>query len=460
MADIEEEVFDSEDFKQKDDAKNDEAEDAVNEQAQQDADPNVIDERIVPSKAFQIYAGQIYDPSSLPQQSGQAMRVYDNTEKMDTRFESPLQTYKRLQFEINEFQEKLQQIASKAKKEQQDPTKQITQQLSKELTDLWSNVAAFQNDPQIAGLFAEANSAMLDTVSADYLFKRLQEFQAQKLDSDDQKQNQQQQQPQNGDNKAVFRCIMPQIAGLFAEANSAMLDTVSADYLFKRLQEFQAQKLDSDDQKQNQQQQQPQNGDNKAVFTLYHDGSMNHQSYRMKEISERLATLEKIIGPKPDTPTVGDMTRTVEYLSNVLSLLSDDFKLEALVRRAHKLRKQLGEIQTKGHEAIEIQITKTKEEKINKLFEMMTRWDQAALQLPTIVSRLRSIKNLHEESANIVEKVNRLDTQNKLIQQTLESNKNILASVQQSLQENAQTMQNNMKLIQERLQKITQKLGV
>jgi len=398
MADIEEEVFDSEDFKQKDDAKNDEAEDAVNEQAQQDADPNVIDERIVPSKAFQIYAGQIYDPSSLPQQSGQAMRVYDNTEKMDTRFESPLQTYKRLQFEINEFQEKLQQIASKAKKEQQDPTKQITQQLSKELTDLWSNVAAFQNDPQIAGLFAEANSAMLDTVSADYLFKRLQEFQAQKLDSDDQKQNQQQQQPQNGDNK--------------------------------------------------------------AVFTLYHDGSMNHQSYRMKEISERLATLEKIIGPKPDTPTVGDMTRTVEYLSNVLSLLSDDFKLEALVRRAHKLRKQLGEIQTKGHEAIEIQITKTKEEKINKLFEMMTRWDQAALQLPTIVSRLRSIKNLHEESANIVEKVNRLDTQNKLIQQTLESNKNILASVQQSLQENAQTMQNNMKLIQERLQKITQKLGV
>mmetsp|Transcript_25060 Transcript_25060/g.39837 ORF Transcript_25060/g.39837 Transcript_25060/m.39837 type:complete len:92 (-) Transcript_25060:440-715(-) len=91
---------------------------------------------------------------------------------------------------------------------------------------------------------------------------------------------------------------------------------------------------------------------------------------------------------------------------------------------------------------------------------MMTRWDQAALQLPTIVSRLRSVKNLHEESANIVQKVNRLETQNQLIQKSLESNQNILNNVTKSLQENATTMQNNMRLIQERLDKINQKLNL
>lgn len=68
-----------------------------------------------------------------------------------------------------------------AKKDQQDPTKQITQQLSQQLGELWSNVEAFKNDPQISGLFAEANNAMIDTVDPNYLFKRLQAFQAQVL---------------------------------------------------------------------------------------------------------------------------------------------------------------------------------------------------------------------------------------------------------------------------------------
>eukprot|EP00484_Ammonia_sp_Unknown_P001157 CAMPEP_0197022370 /NCGR_PEP_ID=MMETSP1384-20130603/3285_1 /TAXON_ID=29189 /ORGANISM="Ammonia sp." /LENGTH=386 /DNA_ID=CAMNT_0042450407 /DNA_START=31 /DNA_END=1191 /DNA_ORIENTATION=- len=386
MANLQEEIFESEDFKELEDAKDD---DNQNEKPNEEpaTSTNVIEEQIAPSKAFQIYAGQLYDPSSS------SARVYDTTQSADRNFESPLQTYKRLQFEIQQFKDTLQEISDKAQKEQQDPTKQITQQLSQQLNELWSNVEAFKNDPQIAGLFAEANNALIDTVSADYLFKRLQEFQAQKMGGDDTKDD-------------------------------------------------------------------GQGADSKAVFTLYHDGSMNNQTYRMKEIHDRLANLEKIIGPKPDNPTIGDMTRSVEYLSSVLSLLSDDMKLDGLVRRAQVLRKKLQEIQAKGHAAIELQITKTKEEKINKLFDMMTRWDQAALQLPTIVSRLRSVKNLHEESANIVQKVNRLETQNQLIQKSLESNQNILNNVTKSLQENATTMQNNMRLIQERLDKINQKLNL
>merc|ERR1712228_769894 len=210
---------------------------------------------------------------------------------------------------------------------------------------------------------------------------------------------------------------------------------MGANYLFKRLQEFQAQKLNDGNK----------GGvdGSKAVFTLYHDGSMNKQTYRMKEINDRLCNLEKIVGPKPDNATIGDMTRSVEYLSSVLELLSDDMKLDQLVRRAQVLRKKLQEIQSKGHGAIELQITKTKDEKIKKMFDMMTRWDQAALQLPTIVSRLRSVK-----------KVNRLETQNKLIQQSLASNKNMLENVQKSLSQNAATMTKNMESITERLNKM------
>merc|ERR1719414_370645 len=196
----------------------------------------------------------------------------------------------------------------------------------------------------------------------------------------------------------------------------------------------------------------------KAVFTLYHDGSVNNQSYRVSDINSRLSNLEAIIGRKPDNAAVGDMTRSIEYLSNVLALLSDDMKLEALVRRAQTLKKQLAAIQQRGHDAIELQITKTKEEKINKLFDMMTRWDAAALQLPTVVDRLRSVKNVHEESANIVQKVNNLETQNKLIADQLASNQKLLGNVQASLAQNANLMSKIMKTIQDRLQRVQESM--
>merc|ERR1719414_1236211 len=196
----------------------------------------------------------------------------------------------------------------------------------------------------------------------------------------------------------------------------------------------------------------------KAVFTLYHDGSVNNQSYRVSDINSRLSNLEAIIGRKPDNAAVGDMTRSIEYLSNVLSLLSDDMKLDALVRRAQVLKKKLQDIQTRGHEANELQITKTKEEKISKLFDMMTRWDAAALQLPTVVDRLRSVKNVHEESANIVQKVNNLETQNKLIADQLASNQKLLTNVQASLAQNASLMSKNMKTIQDRLQRVQESM--
>jgi len=385
-----EEVFESEDFNEPDDANVD----APAAREPQEPNGDVIEEQIKPSQAFQIYAGQLFDPKSGldKKNGGMASRVYDTTQSKDANFESPLQTYKRLQSEIHEFKQSLDTIAERAQKEQENPIRPITQELSQQIGKLWNNVENFRNDARIKSLFDESNSAMLDTVDAHYLFKRLEEFQAQKLDG----------------------------------------------------------QRDSDDHKAG--------NDKRAVFTLYHDGSTNNQSFRMVDIKERLESLESIIGRKPENPTIGDMTRSIEYLSSVLALLSDEGKLEGLVRRAQVLRKRLQEIQAKGHAAIELQITKTKEEKISTLFEMMSRWDEAAKTLPTVVKRLRSVSNLHEESANIVTKVGKLESQNKVIKSTLEANQEMLNEVKTSLAKNAEVMTTNMSTIQDRLNKIQQQM--
>jgi len=390
------ECFESQDFREEE-VKAEPVDDEEEEEKPKktDPDPNVIEERIQPSEAFQIYAGQLFDP-----QAGsirKTTRSYGTSNSKDANFESPLQTFKRLEYEIEDFRKRLDDIAKRAKQERRNPVKQVTQDLNRQLGNLWSNVENFKNDAMIKPLFTEANAAVLDTVDSNYLFKRLEEFQAQKMDGKSE--------------------------------------------------------VDSKGR-----------GDKgKAVFTLYHDGSVNNQSYRVSDINSRLSNMEAIIGRKPDNAAVGDMTRSIEYLSSVLALLSDDLKLDALVRRAQVLRKKLQEIQSRGHDAIELQITKTKEEKINKLFDMMTRWDAAALQLPTVVDRLRSVKNVHEESANIVQKVNNLETQNKLIADQLSANRDLLGNVQASLAQNANLMAKNMKTIQDRMDRVQEsmkKLGI
>ena len=117
MANLQEEIFESEDLKEIEDAKDDDDQNAQ-PITDEPTSANVIEEQIRPSAAFQIYAGQLYDPAASASASqssniGRSSRIYDTTQSKDINFESPLQTYKRLQFEIEAFKQKLNDIAEK-----------------------------------------------------------------------------------------------------------------------------------------------------------------------------------------------------------------------------------------------------------------------------------------------------------------------------------------------------------
>jgi len=240
----------------------------------------------------------------------------------------------------------------------------------------------------------------------------------------------------------------PQLSSLFVENNSNLSDNVDPNHLFKKLRELQSRQGNTNTN----------NNNNRPNVTLYHDGAITNKSFHMKELEDRLQLLEKIVGPSPENPSVGDMMASVEYLNARLELISDEMKLDNLVRRAANLRKELQTIQQKTSQQIEDQITKAKEEKINRMFDVMERWDQASLQLPTIISRLHSLKILHEESADGIQKLHNLESQQKLIQQTLENNKQLLTKVSQSLSENAKLMSSNIQSFDTRISQIQEKM--
>jgi len=245
---------------------------------------------------------------------------------------------------------------------------------------------------------------------------------------------------------------------LFKEAQASMIGTVDSKYLLKRLQEFQM--GDSFTNKSGKVPSTQTQSSSQAALTLYHDGSMDSRWYRLKEISERLNTLESLVGPAPENMSnvKGGMNRNVEYLAKRLELLCDQNRLSTLKRRVDALKEACKDIKSVTQSTLEEQITKSKEHKINQMFEMMERWDQASHALPAIVNRLRALQNLHQESADMLHKVNGLESQQHLIAQTLEENAQLLQQVSENLSENSKTMQANAQSVDQRITQLQQQI--
>lgn len=59
----------------------------------------------------------------------------------------------------------------------------------------------------------------------------------------------------------------------------------------------------------------------------------------------------------------------------------------------------------------------------------MGKWDLVAQQLPTIVSRLQSLKKLHEEAATVSTTVAQMDEQQTEMKKLLKSNGELMSQV-------------------------------
>jgi len=235
------------------------------------------------------------------------------------------------------------------------------------------------------------------------------------------------------------------VSTLFGEP-TATSDNLDPNNLTERLQQFQMPQQESKKDSE----------DKNVVFTLCHDNShVNNKFDYLRDVENRLRLLEKIVGSPLTHPSVRNLTSTERYLRERLESVTDKAKLDTLIHRAQALRKELQLIQVQPPQVVEDQ---AQSDKINAMFNMMQRWDQAALQLPSVVGRLKSIKILHEESVNIVEKVNNLDAQHKLINQSLEANQQALQKVSLSLAENVNMISSKIQSFESKLVAIQDKV--
>merc|ERR1712018_771889 len=85
------------------------------------------------------------------------------------------------------------------------------------------------------------------------------------------------------------------------------------------------------------------------------------------------------------------------------------------------------------------------------MFELMKKWDVAAEDLPILVDRLKHLKQVHDASSNVVDKVNRLQDQQARISKLLEEDKHLLQTATQTLSENCSRMHENVQALDKRM---------
>jgi len=144
-------------------------------------------------------------------------------------------------------------------------------------------------------------------------------------------------------------------------------------------------------------------------------------------------------------------------LSDRLELLRDPNRLAALKKRADTLKQALNDFKAVKM-SNEEQSGKSKEQKIDKMFEMMERWDQVSPSLPVIVNRLKALKDLQQESTSLNDKVNNLTSQQQSIAQNLGKHTTTLQQINQTLVANSKTMQANVQSIEQKISQLQQQV--
>jgi len=195
------------------------------------------------------------------------------------------------------------------------------------------------------------------------------------------------------------------------------------------------------------------------VYELFFkpDHTKELQTSKLSVLDKRINELEQLLGPNQGIPTI-DLLSTVESLKEKLNLLATPKQLELLQRTVASVSQELDKVLEKKQKQEEDTSAKAHETKVNEIFDTIHRWDGTAQQLPTIVSRLQTLKSLHEHGASFQKAVQQLETQQDELKKLLKFNGEVMNQVDSNFQSNLGIIQNNVQSLEARIVTLSKKM--
>lgn len=90
-------------------------------------------------------------------------------------------------------------------------------------------------------------------------------------------------------------------------------------------------------------------------------------------------------------------------------------------------------------------------EKVNELYELVRKWDECCDALPTIVDRLYTLQDLHQQAMEFSSSLKALEAAQQELGQNLQNHDQLLGDVKQTFAQNVDTIKSNMEVLEKRM---------
>ncbi|KAM9990657.1 hypothetical protein ACTFIY_006709 [Dictyostelium cf. discoideum] len=351
------------------------------------------------------FSDSIYK-KSVPRTGGllKNQTVFDILPSDESKVETPLQKFQRLQYEVMSFRQEMQVIADNGGEVEKD-IKGVD--LTHQLADLQNQLSHLLENEKLQPILDENKQVIhysqIQNNSSKKLISDIESF-TQSSSSSSTEQNTQQ--PSNNNNTTTTTSSPSSITP------------------------------------------------NHVTYELFYTGeqSKSQQLQRIQDLEKRLAKLETATGNK--TTDSVPITQSILEIKEKLSLL-DTTKIDVLQQKMKTVSKEMESL--KIQDETSTKALTTNEKKINDIFETMNKWDIVGQQVPAIINRLYTLRSLHEEGISFSNHVSNLEKQQNDITSLLISNSSLMNKMDDSFKSNLLTIKSNIQQLESRIEALQNK---
>ncbi|KAN0000961.1 hypothetical protein ACTFIZ_001393 [Dictyostelium cf. discoideum] len=343
------------------------------------------------------FSDSIYK-KSVPRTGGllKNQTVFDILPSDESKVETPLQKFQRLQYEVMSFREEMQVIADNGGEVEKD-IKGV--ELTHQLADLQNQLSHLLENEKLQPILDE-NKQVIH-------YSQIQNNSSKKLISE-------------------IESFTQQSSSSSTEQNTQPSNNNTASSITP----------------------------NHVTYELFYSGeqSKSQQLQRIQDLEKRLAKLETATGNK--TTDSVPITQSILEIKEKLSLL-DTTKIDVLQQKMKTVSKEMESL--KIQDETSTKALTTNEKKINDIFETMNKWDIVGQQVPAIINRLYTLRSLHEEGISFSNHVSNLEKQQNDITSLLISNSSLMNKMDDSFKSNLLTIKSNIQQLESRIEALQNK---
>lgn len=195
----------------------------------------------------------------------------------------------------------------------------------------------------------------------------------------------------------------------------------------------------------------------RLVYELYPSGNstISGQAVKAAELESRLNKLETVLGIS-DEKNLSEIHASGKTVVEAVQTMSDKVKmldlnhLDLVEARLTVLQQKMTQINEKKQA-----IDGDSVAKVNEVYEMMSKWDAYCSTLPQLLSRMRSLSELHEQALQFSQALTQLDTVQQQLSKSLEMDSSLLGDVRAGLAENMEIIKTQCESIDKRIKMLT-----